>query len=73
MAQVNHLSTQIDPTLTQAVEEVLQTWGMTSEQVLTAFYQYIIQNRRLPFELTLSGIQNGSTNGYSEKDIYIRF
>ncbi|ENG4975133.1 type II toxin-antitoxin system RelB/DinJ family antitoxin [Escherichia coli] len=53
MATVN-VNVRIDAELKQSADEAMQTAGVSPTQAVTLLYQYIAENKRLPFVVTTS-------------------
>lgn len=53
MATVN-VNARIDSELKQSADEAMQLAGITPTQAITLLYQYISENKRLPFVVTTS-------------------
>ncbi|TCD12267.1 hypothetical protein E0D81_21780 [Lelliottia amnigena] len=68
MATVN-VNVRIDGELKQSADEAMQLAGTTPTQAVTLLYQYIAENKRLPF-ITITNIQ---THTELEKEIYLHF
>lgn len=68
MATVN-VNVRIDAELKQSADEAMLLAGTTPTQAITLLYQYIAENKRLPF-ITTKMIQ---THTELEKEIYLHF
>ncbi|HHQ5972104.1 TPA: type II toxin-antitoxin system RelB/DinJ family antitoxin [Enterobacter hormaechei subsp. steigerwaltii] len=68
MATVN-VNVRIDAELKQSADEAMLLAGTTPTQAITLLYQYIAENKRLPF-ITTKAIQ---THAELEKEIYLHF
>ena len=53
MATVN-VNVRIDAELKQSADEAMQIAGVSPTQAVTLLYQYIAENKRLPFVVTTS-------------------
>ncbi|WP_447840833.1 type II toxin-antitoxin system RelB/DinJ family antitoxin [Enterobacter bugandensis] len=68
MATVN-VNVRVDAELKQSADEAMLLAGTTPTQAITLLYQYISENKRLPF-ITTKMIQ---TSTELEKEIYVHF
>ena len=51
MPETSTITISIETKLKAAVEELLQEQGLTAEQAITLFYQQIVVNHQLPFQI----------------------
>lgn len=53
MAKTAYLNTRIDPSLKRRAERVFAGIGVSASQAITMFYQQVVHQRGLPFDVSI--------------------